>query len=87
MIPSFPQGRIVDELGFMTPEFRNTFEQLLQYLQQVISQEGFAIPQQDASNVTTLQTEVEPGTILFNTATNALIVKLQDGTFHTITTS
>lgn len=86
-LPTFPQGAIVDEQGFMTPEFRNFLEFLLQNMRRDLSQEGFVIPSQSNTNTTRLQELVEVGTLLYNSDSNQLLIKLNDGVFHAITTS
>ena len=94
-VPTFVQEKFVDENGYMTKPWQNLFQQLLQVMQQSLSDEGFAIPPQSSSNMTIILPGAMNGTLLFNTSAinggsptapnGQLYVKLADGTFHPVT--
>lgn len=77
-IPIFPQDAPIekDEEGELnwTREYRLFWQQLLQILQQSLSNEGVVIPSQDSANLTIIQNSTLPdgsqaalpGTLLFN---------------------
>lgn len=87
-IPSFINMKIVDEKGYLTDPWAQVFMLLLQQLQVNFSDEGVVIPSQTTANVTRIQNSstCQVGTLLFNSTTGKLQVKLADNTFHDIVT-
>lgn len=96
-IPTMIGGPFVDKEGMLTDEARKLLEQLLQVMQQSLSQEGIVIPSQNNTNIATIGAGVDssgskiaqPGTVLFNTSLQPgfgqLVVFMLDGSFHPIT--
>lgn len=71
--------------GSMTPEMRNTLSQLFTSLQQILSDEGYKVPQQPTSKITQLNTANSVGNLLYDSDTHELKVNI-NGTFKTIQT-
>lgn len=96
-IATFPQGPIVDSTGEPTAEFSTWMTQIIQNLQQDISDEGFVMPSQDVTNINLIEPNAATGTLIFNTSLSngsltetpngQLMVKLADGVFHPVTNS
>lgn len=76
IIPTFVQERLVDDQGFLTKPWQSLFEQLLQNMQQNLSEMGIVTPSQDSSNLAVIQNKLNPdgsyivqnGTLVFNTS-------------------
>jgi uncharacterized protein YtpQ (UPF0354 family) len=68
--------QFVDKDGFLTDAAKNLMEQLLQNMQQNLSDEGLVVPGQDSANVTIIQNGVNEqgaqialkGTLIFDTS-------------------
>lgn len=95
MIPSFqipPIGPFLDmpvidiKTGKLTDAWKTYFEQLDSVLTTVITKEGIALPPQDATTITILNTTQSIGRMLFNTTTSKEMVN-ETGTFRTVTTT
>jgi len=98
-IPTFVQGRPLDDSGNWTKQWQMLWDQLLQKMQISLSDEGFVIPSQNQANINTIATGKNPdgsyicmpGTVLFNTEAQDGLGQLQvfmnDHTFHGITNS
>lgn len=94
-VPTMIRERVVDKDGFLTAPWQGLFEQLLQNMQQSLSDEGFLIPPLTSANISVIQTNASNGTLVFNTSAvnggsgsapnGQLYVKLADGTFHPVT--
>lgn len=83
LVPTLVQQQVVDEKGFLTPQWRQFFEQLLQNMQQSLSDEGFLIPPQSAANIALL-TDSPNGTIIYDETNNEFKGK-KAGSFMTFT--
>jgi hypothetical protein len=83
LVPSFPVEKVIDDKGYLTPAWRTFFEQLLQNMNQSLSNEGIVIPPQTASNIALL-TQSMNGTIIYNSDANSFQGKL-GGVFKTFT--
>lgn len=86
-VPWWSGGQAVDSNGNFTPEYSTFQEQQRQVMQQNLSNEGFVIPQQNTSDIGIIEPTAKEGTLLYNSDTNQLLVRLSDGTFHPILTS
>jgi len=94
-VPTMLQQQLVDKDGLLTEAWRSLFEQLLQNMQQALSDEGIVTPSQDTANIAIIQPAAMNGTLIFNTSAvnggspsapnGQLYIKLADGTFHPIT--
>lgn len=94
-VPTMLRERLVDDEGFLSPAWQNLFEQLLQNMQQAVSDEGFLIPSLSSSDISVIEANALDGTLVFNTSAvnggsssapnGQLYVKLADGTFHPVT--
>src|SRR3990167_4274095 len=75
-VPNLVQDKFVDEQGYLTPEWRSLFDQLLQNMQQNLSNEGYVVPSQTASDIAIIQAGTNPdgsyiaqnGTLIFDTS-------------------
>lgn len=97
IVPTMIEGPFVDKDGNLTDQARKLMEQLLQNMQQNLSQEGIVVPSQDAAAIATIAAGVDsngskicqPGTLLFDTSlqpgTGQLVIFMTDGSFHPIT--
>lgn len=89
IIPNFVQDKLVDSTGAMTPNWVMFFSQLIDQMQANLSDEGVVIPSQTTANISVIK-DHDPaplnGTIIYDSTTNQLKVKLSDGNFHVITT-
>jgi len=103
-IPNLPMGKMIDDKG-MPSDNEMTFRQaLITSLQTYIGNEGLVAPSQDAANITAIQNNripnpstslpdeysCAPGTIIYNTTTNKLMVAVLVAgvpTFQTITSA
>lgn len=93
-VPTITPGPIVDADGMPTPAFQLFLDQLVQNMQQALSNEGFLIPSLIPSDIALIEDGALNGTVIFDsTAINGgsfshpngqLYVKLGDGTFHPI---
>lgn len=76
IVPTMIESRFVDENGFLTDEAKLLMQQLLQNMQQNLSQEGYVVPSQDSANIAIIEAGTDefgtqialPGTLLFNTS-------------------
>ncbi len=84
--PNYTHTALVDKNGNITPEWRVLITQLLQELQINFGDNGLVVPQQTTTNITTLEPDSKNGTLLYDSDTDELKVRLNDGTFHTIQT-
>jgi hypothetical protein len=69
IVPTLIQSKIVDEQGYLTPEWQYLFMQLLQVMQQSLSNEGFTIPPQTTVDIALL-TDMVNGTIIYDSTTD-----------------
>lgn len=88
-VPTMPQEKVVNEKGGLTKPWKNFFEQMIQNMQQALSNEGLLAPSQTTANIAVIEPNALPGTLIFNTSAASpngqLYIRLQDGTFHPIT--
>lgn len=85
IVPNYIEMPFVDKNGHLTDVWRNILMQLLQQMQQNLSNTGFVIPSQSTANIALLTNAVN-GTMLYNSTTDLPKIKVA-GTFKTITTS
>lgn len=93
-VPTMVQDKLLDEDGYLSKPWQAFFEQLIQNMQQALSNEGFAVPPQSAGNMAIIQPNAMSGTLLFNSSAvnggspsapnGQLYIRLADGTFHAI---
>lgn len=85
-LPTIPIGKIADENGNMTEEFKNFVTQLMQILNSNIGQSGVTVQSQTATNITTLiaNGSIKDGTIIYD-STNNVFKGFENGTLKTFT--
>lgn len=93
-VPTMETGPLTDENQRLMPQWKSLLEQLLQNMQQALSNEGFLIPPQTTVNVSALEGNVQAGTLIFNSSlvnggtvdapNGQLMVMLADGIFHPV---
>lgn len=90
IIPNLPASEFLrkDEKGSYSvhPDWMGVLRQLTIALQTNISNEGFKMPQQNSTNVTSLNTPKSIGSIVYNNETHAFMGNV-NGVFKTFTTS
>ncbi len=101
-IPNLPMGKMVDKEGDPTDNEMTFRQALITSLQSYMGNEGLVAPSQNSTNITAIQNNrvpnpvtgvpdaysCEPGTIIYNTTTNKLMVAVLVAgvpTFQTIT--
>lgn len=94
-VPVMCKEKLVNDQGFVSDAWKTFFEQLVQNMQQALSDEGIVIPSQSSANMGIIQPNALVGTLIFNTSAvnggsgpapnGQLYVKLADGTFHPVT--
>ncbi len=82
-IPSFVNDKVVDENGYWTPQWQNVILQLMQLMQQNLSDEGFVMPSQSTANINLL-TKSSNGTVLYDSTTDEFKGRV-GGVFKTFT--
>jgi len=83
-IPTLPQGQVVDEKGVLLPNWKSFFVQLINELNNGLSNEGYRVPQQPTTTINQLNTSESIGALLYDSTTNQLKVNI-DGTFRVVT--
>jgi len=91
IIPNFEYTKLVDENGYLTPQWQSIFQQLITALQTNLSDEGFLPPQQPTTNIATLQTRFNAssapsnyfGDLIYDSTTDELKVNIA-GTFKVV---
>lgn len=83
MIPNFENIQFVDRKGYLTPEWQLILQQLFQALQGNLSNEGYKLPQQPTTIITTLNTAASTGNLLYDSTTDEAKVNIA-GTFKVI---
>lgn len=72
-IPTYVQDKLVElegkDAGYITKQWSNLVSQLLQVMQQSLSDEGFQIPNQPTTNIVQL-TNMSNGTIIYDSTTD-----------------
>ena len=86
MIPSLPTGPIVNEEGYLAPDWLQWANQLTTLLQVNYSDEGLVLPQQTSSNIAKLTGSQSVGAMLYNETAGSAMVNIA-GTWKTITVS
>lgn len=84
-IPVLENIKMVDEKGYLTPEWRNIMQALFDVLQVNFSEEGLIMPSQTSDSITTIAPSTN-GTMIYDT-TNKLAKIVIEGALKTITTS
>ncbi len=84
-IPTFQNIRWVDSEGYLTPEARQTLEQLFTEMQNNLSEQGLVPPSQTADTIAAL-TQASPFTIIGDSTNDLPKIKV-GGVFKTILTS
>ena len=80
-VPTFLNTKIADEKGELTDTWKSFFGQLLDQIQERLSNEGgYQIPQLTQDELDQ-KTNVPDGTHFYNTTTNKAVVKV-NGTFQ-----
>jgi hypothetical protein len=79
-IPNFIDSKIVETHGGLTDTWKQIFIQLLQNMQNTLSDEGFALPQETTTNITKLETTQSVGRIIYDKTTNQFKACVLDGT-------
>ncbi len=72
-IPNFEDVKVIDKDGFFTDEWRTIMEQLFQALQQNVGDEGFNVPPQSTTNITSIVAANPPppnGRIFYDSTAN-----------------
>jgi hypothetical protein len=82
-IPNFENIQIVDRNGYLTEQWQLIMQQLFQVLQQNLSDEGYKLPQQPTSIITTLNTAASTGNLLYDSTTDQAKVNIA-GTYRVI---
>lgn len=82
-IPNFIDNKVVDEEGYLTDTWKNIFVQLLDNLQNTVSDEGITIPKQTTTDITTLSTEKSVGRIIYDSTTNEFKACVPNGAAYT----
>lgn len=101
-IPNFSYAKIIDttkeKFGFPTDDFYYFLQQFMTVLQQNAGTEGLVAPTLSSASasitpptaggqITAIGSKSVNGTLLYDSNTDKLMVRLNDGTFHTVTTS
>lgn len=86
ILPNLTDIKVANNDGSMHEDFKGLMTQLIQTLQQSLSDEGYDLPKQTTDNVNLLNTAQSEGRILYNNDTKQAMINL-NGTFKTITTS
>jgi hypothetical protein len=77
-IPNIPVGKVLNEEGYLSDEFKTFFYELIKTMQENLGDEGLVSPTQTASNLTIIQNNVLPngaysckfGTTLYDSTNN-----------------
>ena len=86
-IPNFlGEHQLVDKNGFLTENWKRTFDQLFQELQKNMSDEGHIVPSQSSANIATLTGKVDDGAFLYDDDTHKVKVSI-NGVFKEIVTA
>ena len=94
-IPNFENTQVVDDEKYFTDNWQLLMQQLFTELQTNAGNEGLVVPtlSSDPNSVSPpavggqlaqIQTTAQNGTLVYDTFTNELKVRLNDGTFHVI---
>lgn len=94
-IPNYENTQAVEENGYFTDYWQILWQQLFTELQANAGNEGLVVPtlSSDPNSVdppavggqlAQIQTTAQNGTLVYDTFTNELKVRLNDGTFHVI---
>lgn len=88
LVPNYVHNKLVDENGIITEQWEMLISQLLYQLNRNFSNEGLVPPAQNADNIDIISASerVQEGTLLWNSTTKKLQVRLDDGTFHNVLT-
>lgn len=84
-VPNYQNTQAVDKNGYFSSPWQMILNQLLTQMQNALSDEGFVVPSQSASEIAKL-TNSPNGTLIYDSTNNLLKVKI-GGTFRTVTTS
>lgn len=84
-VPNYQNTQAVDKNGYFSSPWQMLLNQLLTQMQIALSDEGFVVPSQPASEITKL-TNSSNGTLIYDSTNNLLKVNI-NGTFKTVTTA
>lgn len=96
-IPNFSAGALTDRNGNPTDESYYFFQQLTDELQKNAGQEGLVVPTLSSQNTSVtppaaggqigaIEAKAANGTLIYDSFTDQLKVRLADGTFHVVVT-
>jgi hypothetical protein len=69
-IPNFDLENISDSSGKLTPQAKLLFDQIITLLQNILSDQGIAIPKQPTSTINQFDKVQTIGTIVYDSSTN-----------------
>jgi hypothetical protein len=76
-IPSYIPMRVIDDNGYLTPEWSNLFNQLISQLQLNLGNEGFVLPQLTTTQISELtDTAKSKGALVYDSVTNQVKANL-----------
>lgn len=81
LIPSYVNSKIVDENGYLLPEWQQLFTQLITELQNNLSNEGYVLPRLPTSDINYLGSTPETlqksiGAMIYDSTTDEFKVNL-----------
>lgn len=96
-IPNFTASALTNRDGTPTDIAYYFFQQLVSQLQQNVGPEGFVVPTLSSQNtsvtppaaggqIAAIQAKAANGTLIYDSFTDQLKVRLNDGTFHVVVT-
>lgn len=76
-LPNFINTKLVDENGYLTPEWSNILTQLITELQLNLSNEGYRLPQLKTAQITQLTApDKSLGNMVYDLTTNEMKVNI-----------
>ena len=76
-IPSFIPMKVVDDKGYLTPEWMNLINQLISQLQLNLGNEGYVLPQLTTTQINDLtDTSKSKGALVYDSVTNQVKANL-----------
>ena len=85
-IPNLPNEKIATDSGEMHPKWRLFFTQLITEIQNNLSNEGYALPQQPTSNIALLNTAKSNGRLIYDSTTQQVKANIS-GTYRVVSTT
>lgn len=83
-LPIFEDIKMVNEIGHLTPSWKNILQVLFEFLQYTLSDEGFILPQLSENQINQLTSSAN-GTLVYD-STNNIIKARVNGSWVTIQT-